>query len=102
MVSVAGRPAIGWILYDLLAKGIRRVVAVLHENDRGLAAFIERVYGKRMGTCCIAMPGRPTLPGALQGALSKVELSAPIRVLIAHSLSATRSTLPRTPSTWPR
>src|SRR5690242_2881448 len=48
MIPVNGRPVIGWILDDLLAKGFDSAVLVLRESNHRLTEFVQRAYGKRL------------------------------------------------------
>lgn len=48
MVPVNGRPVIGWILDDLLRKGIGSATVVVRTGEEALHRFLERVYAWRM------------------------------------------------------
>ncbi len=48
MVPVNGKPAIAWILEDLLGKNINAVKIVMREEDKKLDAFLRSVFDQRM------------------------------------------------------
>jgi dTDP-glucose pyrophosphorylase len=48
MIPVNGKPVIGWILDDLLKKGIRSAIVVAQTRNRGLAEYVAWAFRGRM------------------------------------------------------
>lgn len=58
MLTVNGKPVIGWILDDLIAKGISKVTIVVLKQDKRLILFLERAYMSRI-EITLAVQRRP-------------------------------------------
>jgi len=87
MVSVNGRPVIGWILEDLLCKDIRQATIVCREEDRALIEFIHWAYSKRMDISIAHPPAGGTIIQSLNAGLSAIPHNIDgVRIVLGDTL----------------
>jgi dTDP-glucose pyrophosphorylase len=86
MIPVNGRPVIGWILDDLLAKGIRRAVVVLREQDHRLQEFLDRVYAARMDVLTAPLGQDGTIVQSLEAGMNRLQADGLVRVILGDTL----------------
>lgn len=86
MVPVNGKPVIGWILDDLLAKGIRQATVVLREQDRHLRDFLERAYARRMTLTLAPTQASGSIVASLQVGLQDAPDEGVVRVVLGDTL----------------
>jgi dTDP-glucose pyrophosphorylase len=86
MIPVNGKPVIGWILNDLLDKGITEATVVLRAQDERLQAFLQRNYRGRMDITIVPLNHDGTIIQSLQGGLSPRPDGAPVRILLGDTL----------------
>lgn len=90
MIPVNGKPVIGWILDDLLIKGIQQVAIVLRENDQRLRSYLEWAYASRMKlqivTLVISNSIVESLHIGLQACKELLPLGHGLRVILGDTL----------------
>ena len=86
MVPVNGKPVIGWILDDLLTKGIRRATIVLRQDNDRLALFLGRAYAARMDLTLATVSGEGSILDSLTAGLAAAGGDGPVRVLLGDTL----------------
>src|SRR5438309_12116223 len=69
MIPVNGRPVIGWILDDLIRKGITRTTLVIREDDAHCRDFLQRGYEGRIRLRVATVHGDGSLLTSLQAGL---------------------------------
>ncbi len=85
MTPINGKPVMGWILDDLLQKGIKDPVVVIRPDDQRLMNFILWAYGKRM-KIQFASPDGPTILHSLQAGMCLCSLTQDIRIILGDTL----------------
>lgn len=85
MIPVNGKPVIGWILDDLLQKGIFDIVLVIRSEDQRIINFVNWAYGQRM-TISFASPERETILHSVLAGLQVCESGCPIRIVLGDTL----------------
>lgn len=84
MVPISGKPVIGWIIDDLIAKNIDSVTIVL--NDIRLQRYVERVYGTRVNLNLVKLSNSPSILHSLQAGLVANPDSQSVRVILGDTL----------------
>ena len=85
MIPVNGKPVIGWILDDLLQKGIFDIVLVIRSEDQRLINFVNWAYGQRMTISFASAQGETILHSVLAG-LQVCKSGCPIRIVLGDTL----------------
>lgn len=85
MVSVNGKPVIGWILDDLIAKGIRRATVVLREEDHHLRDFLDRAYARRMEIILAPTQASGSIIESLRAGLQSSPTDGLVRVILGDT-----------------
>lgn len=88
MVPVNGKPVIGWILDDLLAKGIRQVTVVLRDQDTRLQAFLQRAYPGRLELRLARLHQEGTIIQSLRAGLDVAPTDGLVRIVLGDTLIA--------------
>ena len=86
MVPVNGKPVIGWILDDLMAKGIRQATVVLREQDRHLHDFLDRAYARRMTLSLAPVQAPGSIVASLHAGLQHAPTGGLTRVILGDTL----------------
>ncbi|MEX0600022.1 MAG: phosphotransferase [Rhodothermales bacterium] len=86
MIPVNGKPVIGWILDDLLAKDIDDVTVVLRVENERLRTFIERSYAARINLCLAELDRDGTIIESLEAGLQKNPEAGAARVILGDTL----------------
>ncbi|NDJ60756.1 MAG: phosphotransferase [Chloroflexi bacterium] len=93
MIPINGKPVIGWILNDLLEKGIRRATVVVREQDHRLQDFLLRAYARRLNITLARLSHEGTIVQSLQAGLREAnrKLAAPstsglVRIILGDTL----------------
>ena len=86
MIPVNGRPVIGWILDDLLRKGMTSVTVVLRDQDHRMQSFLQRAYTGRMEVNIAALRNEGTIIQSLQAGLSRSSGEGIVRVILGDTL----------------
>ena len=86
MVPVNGKPVIGWILDDLMAKGIRQATVVLREQDRHLHDFLDRAYARRMTLSMASVQAPGSIVASLHAGLQHAPTDGLTRVILGDTL----------------
>lgn len=86
MVPINGKPAIGWILDDLLSKGICQATVVVDENDRPLQDFLGRAFARRMNLGVARIEQSPSILHSLRAGLGNEATEAPVRIILGDTL----------------
>jgi len=86
MVPVNGKPVVGWILDDLLAKGIDSATVVLRADDEHLRDFVRWAYGsrKKIETALLEQDG--SILHSLQTGLDHSKHDGLVRVILGDTL----------------
>ncbi|MBB4634498.1 phosphotransferase [Longimicrobium terrae] len=86
MVPVNGKPVIGWILDELLFKGIRRATVVVREENTQLRGFVERVYRERMELRIATVRDSGSIVRSMQAGLEGETEPGLVRVVLGDTL----------------
>ncbi|MDP9341267.1 MAG: NTP transferase domain-containing protein [Actinomycetota bacterium] len=86
MIPINGRPVIGWILDDLLRKGIDRVAVVVRADDARCQAFVRRAYGGRMELRVTTLDGGTILHSLQAGLRAAGVQDGSVRVVLGDTL----------------
>ncbi|MCC6972926.1 MAG: phosphotransferase [Anaerolineae bacterium] len=86
MIPVNGKPVIGWILDDLLHKGIRQATVVLRANDTRFADFLRRVYAPRMDLSLALLHHEGSILESLQSGLLQTPSAGLVRIILGDTL----------------
>ncbi len=86
MIPVAGKPVIGWILDDLLEKGIREATVVLRAEDKRLSSFLHRTYVKRMDLYMAPMEESSGIIHSLRAGLARRPSNGLVRIILGDTL----------------
>lgn len=86
MIPVNGKPVIGWILDDLLRKGITQATVVLREQDRRLQSFLQQAYSGRMELACAPLSGDGTILQSLNAGLRRSPTAGLVRIILGDTL----------------
>ncbi len=86
MIPVAGKPVIGWILDDLLGKGINEATVVLRSEDKRLAEFLHRTYVKRMDLYLAPMEESSDIIHSLRAGLARRPSNGLVRIILGDTL----------------
>lgn len=85
MVPVNGKPAIGWILDDLIAKRLLRVAVVMRSSDRPLELFLKRHYSNRLQLHLVRISKSRSILESLDHGL-KISPPGPVSVILGDTL----------------
>jgi dTDP-glucose pyrophosphorylase len=85
MIPVNGKPVIGWILDDLLAKGIMAATVVLRAEDERLRRFLRWAYAERMAIKTLPLVEPDTILHSLQAGLGS-HPAGPVRIVLGDTL----------------
>ncbi len=86
MIPVNGKPVIGWILDDLMAKGIGGVTVVLREQDHRFQGFLQRAYVNRMDVAMALLHQEGTIVQSLLAGLRRSPTEGSVRVILGDTL----------------
>lgn len=86
MIPVNGKPVIGWILDELLFKGIRQATVVLREEDMQLRAFLQRAYMARMDLTIAPLREQGTIIQSVYSGLSQTPTDNLVRIILGDTL----------------
>lgn len=86
MVPVNGKPVIGWILDDLIAKGIRGATVVLRQQDHHLRDFLDRTYARRMEITLAPTSASGSIIESLHAGLQSSPTDGLVRVILGDTL----------------
>lgn len=86
MVPVNGKPVIGWILDELLFKGIEEATVVLREQDSRLQVFLQRVYQGRMKIETVPLREQGTIVQSIRAGLCQASTSGLVRIILGDTL----------------
>src|SRR5262249_52429883 len=76
----------GWILDDLLAKGIGQATVVLRQEDLRLQRFLEQAYFGRMDVATAPLSADGTIARSLQAGLARSRTERLVRVILGDTL----------------
>jgi len=85
MIPVNGKPVIGWILDDLLAKGVSTATIVLRDEDERLRRFLRWAYTERMAIQTVPLTNPDTILNSLQAGLNP-HPAGPVRIVLGDTL----------------
>lgn len=89
MVPINGRPVVGWILDDLLGKGIDQVAVVIRDDDDRCRKFLQRAFEGRMDLRIALMSGG-TIVDSVAAGLDvlgpEVTSVGPVRIILGDTL----------------
>lgn len=86
MVPVNGKPVVGWVLDELLFKGIRRATIVLREENTSLRAFVERAYAGRMELTLAPLREEGTIVQSILAGLAHAPADGLVRIILGDTL----------------
>ncbi|MDQ3651419.1 MAG: sugar phosphate nucleotidyltransferase [Acidobacteriota bacterium] len=86
MIPINGKPVIGWILDELLLKGIRHVTVVLREQDSRLQAFLQRAYAGRMEVATAPLREEGTIVQSIGAGICRTPTDGLVRIILGDTL----------------
>lgn len=86
MVTVNGRPAIAWILEELVRQDTKAVTVVVREDDDALQLFLRRAFGRRIALTIVAAPRGGTILNSLAAGLDAGAAAPRTRVVLGDTL----------------
>jgi dTDP-glucose pyrophosphorylase len=86
MVPVNGKPVIGWILDDLIDKGVRSATVVLRAQDYRLRQFLQRTYARRMQLATASLQQEGTIIQSVQAGLRSSPAQGTVRIILGDTL----------------
>lgn len=86
LIPVNGKPVIGWILDDLLEKGITKVVIVTQSHNKQLIEFIRWAFEGRMKITMALLTEKGSILNSLEAGLDQVTTDQPITILLGDTL----------------
>lgn len=86
MVSVNGKPVIGWILDDLLAKGLCAATVVVRSEDCRLQEFVRRVHAPRMAVALAPLTKPGNILQSVQRGLAASPAPGRLRIVLGDTL----------------
>lgn len=86
MIPVNGKPVIGWILDDLMSKGIYEVVITRRATDFQLCDFLNNAYSKRLKIKQIGLLYNENILDSLRAGLDHVPSDGLVRVILGDTL----------------
>lgn len=87
MIPINGKPVIGWILDDLIQKGItKNIIVVLRKQDERLHSFLNWAYGNRLELKFAILDEEGTIIQSLKMGLSCDDNSNVLRVILGDTL----------------
>ncbi len=86
LVPVNGKPALGWILDDLLLKRIDDVAVVYRAGYRALERFVRRAYAPRMAVELVGLDNSPSILHSLRAGLAASSEPTAVSVVLGDTL----------------
>ena len=86
MIPVNGKPVIGWILDDLVQKGVKSVTVVLREQDHRLQSFLQRAYTGRLDVVIAPLRHEGTIIQSVQAGLNRSSGGGLVRTILGDTL----------------
>lgn len=86
MIPVNGKPVIGWILDDLLTKGIYTATVVMKYDDDALLRFISSAYSGRLSINVKRLKKSESILTSLQAGLEEVPDARLVRIILGDTL----------------
>lgn len=86
LTPINGKPVIGWILDDLISKGIHQARIVLRENDHRLQSFLERAYCNRMELGLVPLAQSNSILESLLAGLQHESTNGLVRIILGDTL----------------
>ncbi len=86
MIPINGKPVIGWLLEDLLEKGIHECTIVLRSENIHLKEFITRGYSNKLSIQIVEIVESPSILYSLRSGLSIVNQTLPTQVILGDTL----------------
>lgn len=86
MIPIHGKPVIGWILDDLIDKGIKDAVLVLRRKNTGLSQYVERVYVNKLKIELVKLDTSQSIVHSLMEGLLLNKPEGLVRVVLGDTL----------------
>lgn len=86
MIPVNGRPVIGWIIDDLLAKNISRLILITQRQNTQLVRFVEWAYKGRIAIDFAILEKKGNIIYSLKAGLQYLYSSQSVIVLLGDTL----------------
>lgn len=86
MISINGKPVIGWILDNLLQKGAGDVRIAVRADDLPVQSFLEHAYRRRMSLDVRPMEDSRSILDSLQRSLAPVPAGAAVHIVLGDTL----------------
>jgi dTDP-glucose pyrophosphorylase len=86
MIPINGKPVIGWLLEDLIEKGIDACTIVLRSENSHLKEFITRGYSNKLSIQIAEMAESPSILHSLRTGLSIANQTHPTQVILGDTL----------------
>ncbi len=86
MIPINGKPAIGWILEDLISKKITEATIVMLPQDQHFKDFLDWAFCKRMDLTLAESPNPGTVLDSLHAGFPTTGIDGPIRIILGDTL----------------
>jgi dTDP-glucose pyrophosphorylase len=86
MIPINGKPVIGWLLEDLIEKGITTCIIVLRSENDHLKEFIARGFSNKLSIQIAEMTESPSILHSLLTGLSFANQTVPTQVILGDTL----------------
>lgn len=86
LVPINGKPVIGWILDDLIAKDIKQATIVLRAEEQKFQSFLQRAYAKRMSLNLVLLKDEGTIVHSLLAGLEDAQPKGQVRIILGDTL----------------
>jgi len=86
MVPINGKPVIGWIFDDLVAKGLGSAVVVLRRANERVADFLVRAFDGRIDVATVFLDRDGSILDSLAAGLRGRTEDGPVRVILGDTL----------------
>jgi dTDP-glucose pyrophosphorylase len=86
MIPVNGKPVIGWILDDVMAKGIKEAIVVLQTQNAQLYSFLSWAYKGRLELTFAFVNEGGTILHSLLSGLNAVKHSESVHIILGDTL----------------
>lgn len=86
LIPVNGKPVVGWILNDLIAKNIQEATVVVHAQDKKVIDFLRRVYSEKMTLNIVPLEKSESILNSLTAGINAVPSADKVRVILGDTL----------------
>lgn len=86
MVPINGKPVIGWVFDDLIAKGLDSATLVIRRENQRVLNFLERAYGSRITVSPAFVESNGSILDSLAAGMARSPGDGPVRLVLGDTL----------------